>query len=591
MVLGYRKRLTLTYLLVILSALVLIGVYLTRAIQVYFIARLDDEMKAKTFLVSELTRRGLEEGRGVTAMDALTDRIGREIGLRVTVISPSGVVLGDSEEEPGTMENHATRPEVLESLKTGTGMAVRYSTTLGARLRYVAMPVTSADGERIVGFVRLAIPLSEVDQLVRIIRRFILHASVVAALTAVALSVLLARNVGSPLRDMAEAAREIARGDFRRKIRVASRDELGQLGDAFNYMAAELEHNITELSERKNRMETILAAMADGVIAVDPSGRILLVNRAACEMLGISEERARGRYVLEAVRNHDLAESLESARRGEADTREIRLRSPRQAYVGVLSAPIFEKEKDSMEGAVAVLHDVTELRRLEQIRTDFVSNVSHELRTPVTSIKGFVDTLLDGAMEDRETLRRFLGIISHETDRLTQIISDLLELSRLESKGTGMRKNPVSLRAVVDAALGIVHDKAQQRDIDITVDIDPAFPPVAADEALLVQVFVNLLDNAVKYTPEGGHVRVNACRVEGATRVDVSDTGIGIGPEHLPRVFERFYRIDKARSRQLGGTGLGLSIVKHIVERHGGQVSVASVPGEGSTFSFTLPDA
>lgn len=591
MVLGYRKRLTLTYLIVVLSSLLLIGVYLTKAIQGYFIARLDDEMKAKTFLVSELVRQGLEEGRGIDAMDPMADRIGREIGLRVTVMSPSGVVLGDSEEDPSTMENHATRPEVLESLKTGTGMAVRYSTTLGVRLRYVAMPVMSGDGDRVVGFVRLAMPLSQVDRLVRIIRQFILHASTLATLMAVILSVLLARSIGSPLRDMAEAAREIARGNFRRKIRAASPDELGQLGEAFNYMAAELERNISELAERKNRMETILAAMADGVIAVDPQGKILLVNRAACEMLGISEDRARGKYVLEAVRNHDLAESLESAVRGEADTREIRLRSPRQAYVGVLSAPIFENEKDAVAGAVAVLHDVTEIRRLEQIRTDFVSNVSHELRTPVTSIKGFVDTLLDGAMEDRETLKRFLGIISHETDRLIQIISDLLELSRLESKGTQVRKSPVSLRDVVEAAIGIVQDRARQRNIDIAVDIEPDFPPVPADEALLVQVFVNLLDNAVKYTPEGGHVKVSARREDCTTRVDVSDTGIGIAPEHLPRIFERFYRIDKARSRQLGGTGLGLSIVKHIVERHGGQVSVASTPGEGSTFSFTLPDA
>ncbi|MGE5592063.1 MAG: two-component system histidine kinase PnpS [Betaproteobacteria bacterium] len=591
MVTGYRKRLTLTYLIVVFSSLLIIGVYLTRSIQGYFIARLDQEMRAEAFLLSELVRPDLEDGRGIDVMDRVADDMGSKTGLRVTIMSSNGVVLGDSEEDPAAMESHATRPEVLESLKTGTGTAVRYSTTLGARLRYVAMPVMSEDGGRVVGFVRLAMPLSQVDRLAGIIRQLILQASVLVALMSAVLSVLLARSIGNPLRDMAEAAREIARGNFKRKIRVSSPDELGQLGAAFNHMAAELERSISELAERKNRMETILAAMADGVIAVDPYGRILLVNRAACEMLGVSEEQALGKYVLEAVRNHDLAEALESAMRGEADTREIKLRSPRQATIGVLSAPISESENGAVTGAVAVLHDVTEVRRLEQIRTDFVSNVSHELRTPVTSIKGFVDTLLEGAMDDRATLERFLGIISHETDRLAQIISDLLELSKLESKGTEVRKTPVSLRAVVEAALGIVRGKALQRDIHISVDISPDVPPVPADEALLVQVFVNLLDNAVKYTPEGGHVRVRAHREDGATRVDVSDTGIGIPPEHLPRIFERFYRVDKGRSRQLGGTGLGLAIVKHIVERHGGQVWVASTPGEGSTFSFTLPNA
>jgi len=591
MVAGYRRRLTLTYLMVVFSSLLIIGVCLTRSIQGYFIARLDQEMRAETLLLSELVRPDLENGRGMDVMDRVADDIGSKTGLRVTIMSSNGAVLGDSEEDPATMEGHATRPEVLESLKTGTGTAVRYSTTLGARLRYVAMPVMSRDGGRVIGFVRLAMPLSQVDRLTGIIRRLILQVSVLVALMAAGLSVLLARSIGNPLRDMAEAAREIARGNFKRKIRVSSPDELGQLGAAFNHMASELERSISELAERKNRMETILAAMADGVIAVDPYGRILLVNRAACEMLGVSEERALGKYVLEAVRNHDLAEALESAMRGEADTREIKLRNPRPATIGVLSAPILEGNNGAVTGAVAVLHDVTEVRRLEQIRTDFVSNVSHELRTPVTSIKGFVDTLLEGAMDDRATLERFLGIISRETDRLAQIISDLLELSKLESRGTEVRKTPVSLQAVVEAALGIVQGKALQRNIHISVEISPDLPPVPADEALLVQVFVNLLDNAVKYTPEGGQVQVRARQEDGATRVDVCDTGIGIPPEHLPRIFERFYRVDKGRSRQLGGTGLGLAIVKHIVERHGGRVWVASTPGEGSTFSFTLPNA
>ncbi|MEW5867078.1 MAG: two-component system histidine kinase PnpS, partial [Bacillota bacterium] len=486
------------------------------------------------------------------------------------------------------MENHGSRPEVLEALRAGIGVTTRYSATLGARLRYIAMPVES-DGA-VVGYVRLAMPLAQVERSTGVIGRFIANAAVLATLVGFVLSLVLARSIGNPLRDMALAARQIARGDFGRKIPVRGAgggDELGQLAESFNYMAEELERSISEISERKNRMETILSAMADSVVAVDRSGRILLMNRAACSMFGISEAQARGKYVLEAIRNHDLAESLNLARAGQADSRELRLHPPGPSYLRLHTAPILDR--NGISGAVAVLQDVTDLKRLEQVRTDFVSNVSHELRTPVTSIKGFVDTLLDGAMEDRETLHRFLGIISREADRLAQIISDLLELSSLESKGSEIRKSPVALRSVVDAALGVIQDKAEARNIRIDVEIEPDFPRVPGDEDLLVQVFVNLLDNAVKYTQEGGSVKVSASRDDGTTRVDVSDTGIGIAPEHLPRVFERFYRIDKARSRQLGGTGLGLSIVKHIVERHGGTVSVSSTPGKGSTFSFTLP--
>ncbi|MEW6228081.1 MAG: two-component system histidine kinase PnpS [Bacillota bacterium] len=586
--LGYRQRLVIGYLTVVFSSLLLVSVYLNRTIQGHFLSGLDNELKTYTLLASEIVRDELVGRRDTAAIDAIADDLGRRTGIRVTVIGADGVVLGDSERDPAAMENHGSRPEVLEALKAGIGATTRYSTTLGARLRYIAMPVSSNGA--VVGYVRLAMPLAQVERSAGVIGRFITNAAILATLVGLVLSLVLARSIGNPLRDMASAARQIARGDFGRKIPVRGAgggDELGQLAEAFNYMAGELERSISEISERKNRMETILSAMADSVVAVDRSGRILLMNRAACSMFGISEAQVRGKYVLEAIRNHDLAESLDLASAGQADTRELRLQTPRPSHLRLHTAPILDR--DGISGAVAVLQDVTDLRRLEQVRTDFVSNVSHELRTPVTSIKGFVDTLLDGAMEDRETLHRFLEVISREADRLAQIISDLLELSRLESRGSEIRKSPVALRSVVNAALGIVQDRAKARNIRIDVEIEPDFPRVPGDEDLLVQVFVNLLDNAVKYTQEGGNVKVSASRDDGTTRVDVSDTGIGIAPEHLPRVFERFYRIDRARSRQLGGTGLGLSIVKHIVERHGGTVSVSSTPGKGSTFSFTLP--
>lgn len=566
----------------------MIGAYVTRVVDRYFMTRLEHELKTETSLVSELVRESLLHPADPAALRATVAALGHEIGVRITVVDASGAVLADTDHDPATLDNHATRPEILQALQTGVGTAIRYSASLKTRLWYAAVRVTSEG--TVVGFVRLAVPLAQVDESIGAIRRSVLKAGLIALAAAFILSILVARSVGGPIKDMADAARQMACGDFHRRIPVRGRDELGQLAEAFNHMAVELERSIGELSERKDRMEAILSVMADGVLAVDRSGKILLANSAASRILGISEHQAFGRHLLEVVRNHELAESLQSATRGEPDTREVTLREPRLAHLMVHSAPIPERGTGTAAGAVAVLQDLTELRRLERVRTEFVSNVSHELRTPLTSVKGFVDTLLDGAMEDRDTLRRFLEIISKETDRLASIISDLLELSRLESGGTQVRKSPVSLGGVIDAALGVVRERASEKGIAVDVRIPSDLPPVPGDEALLVQVLVNLLDNAVKYTPEHGHVEVAARRQpDGSTRVDVSDTGIGIPAEHLPRVFERFYRVDRARSRQLGGTGLGLSIVKHIIERHGGTVSVSSTPGMGSIFSFVLP--
>jgi two-component system phosphate regulon sensor histidine kinase PhoR len=583
--LGYRQRLAATYLLVAAVSLLLISAYLSGAIQRHFVSGLDGELSTYATLAAEVIRGELDRAGDV---DTLAQELGRKTGLRVTVISLDGSVIGDSESDFRSMENHGDRPEIIEAHSVGVGLTTRYSTSLGAKLRYVAMPVVGAGGE-MMGYVRLAMSLADIERSAGTIRKFMANAAIIAAAAGTMLSVALSQSIGRPLNDMALAAREIAHGDFNARMPAQGNDELGQLSDAFNYMATELERNVGELSERKGRMETILSAMADGVVAVDSSRKIILVNRAACEMFDTSEEHAVGRFLLEVVRNRDLAESLEDAVHGSGNVRETRIFSPRHMHLRISAAPIADGAGPGAAGAVAVLQDVTELRKLEQVRQDFVANVSHELRTPVTSIKGFADTLLDGAMDESETRERFLRVIAREADRLAEIIADLLELSRLESKGTQILSSSVVLGDAVGVSIEAVCAKAVSAGVEIVNRLPAGLPEVAGDRGLIIQVLVNLLDNAVKYTPRGGTV-VATASVEGdMVKVSVIDTGAGIAPEHLPRIFERFYRADRSRSRQMGGTGLGLSIVRHIVELHGGEVSVESSLGKGSTFSFTLP--
>lgn len=586
--LGYRQRLSATYVLVVMISLLLITGCLTSAIHGHLVSRTDHELTTDAMLVAEVVRNMLVQTQSPAAIDLMADGLGAKTGLRVTVIAADGTVLGDSQGNPVSMENHGNRPEVLQAYRSGVGLITRYSVSLGSGLRYCAVPVTTSAGD-VIGYVRVAASLAQVEQSSAAVRGFMLNAVGIAAIAGVALSLVLSKGISDPLKNMATAARAIARGDFSRKVRARSNDELGQLAEAFNHMARELEQSVGEISRQKNQMETILSAMADGVVAVDASQRILLVNQAACDMFGARADQALNRHILEIVRNRDLADSLAIASAGSDDIRETTAQSPRALSLRIHAAPISGASGSGAAGAVAVLQDVTDLRRLELVRQDFVSNVSHELRTPVTSIKGFADTLLDGAMEDGETLRRFLELIDREADRLAHIISDLLDLSRLECTNASMPLSPVMISDAAQRALEAVQSKAEGKSIQVLLQIPAELPAVQGDEPLIVQVLVNLLENAVKYTPDGGSIVVSASCVGATVRVDVSDTGVGIPVEHLPRIFERFYRVDRARSRQLGGTGLGLSIVKHIVERHGGEAWASSVPGRGSTFSFTVP--
>lgn len=399
----------------------------------------------------------------------------------------------------------------------------------------------------------------------------------------------LARSLLLPLEIMLPATRRIASGDLEQRIEVDEDDELGLLARNLNDMVDRLRSNIREISNERNKIKAILASMKDAVLAVDQVGRVMFFNPAAEEMLGKREEVARQKYLLEIIRNHEVDRlAKEILDKGEPAEVELRLFPTSPRLFRVHGAPIIG-EQGRIVGAVLSLRDITELRRLEQMRTEFVANVSHELRTPLTSIRGFVETLLEGPLEDQKISRRFLEIINSEARRLQQLIEDLLTLSRLEHHTPEPVTKGASLKQALDRVLEVVRPLAQEKGVDLKVDIPEGFPPLCLPEHFLEQILLNLLDNGIKYTPRGGSVTVVAFQEGKKARVEVRDTGIGIPKESLPRVFERFYRVDKARSREMGGTGLGLAIVKHMVESHGGTVGVESTLGKGSNFYFIIP--
>jgi two-component system phosphate regulon sensor histidine kinase PhoR len=522
--------------------------------------------------------------------DAFAGRLARSSGARVTLIRPDGRVVADSERpgEAAALESHADRPEVRAALGGGVGRAVRRSATLQAPLLYVAIPVGPPG--RIAGALRLAVPASTMTVSQRRVREVMLAGGVVALLVALGIGLFVAGRVTRPVVDMQAIARRMSEGDFSARAPVRSPDEIGTLGRSLNVMAARLRDKIQDVDREQAKATAIVDGMVEGVIAVDGHDHILLMNERARALFRVAPSRGERRPFLEVVRNADLHEVFSESRRvpeGSVVRREIALAVPAQRIVQVHAVPLRLAATDV--GVVMVLHDVTELRRLEQIRTEFVANVSHELRTPLTAIHGYIETLLGGALDEPEHARRFLEIAYRHTERMGRLIDDLTDLSNIELGRIKLRMVPVDLPAAVDAALAIIRPRAQAGTVAVTSDLPGGLPAVQADPDRLAQILINLVDNAVKCTPAGGSVCVRATPREGGrVEVAVEDTGVGIPAVDLPRVTERFYRVDKARSRELGGTGLGLAIVKHLVLAHGGDLRIESELGRGTRVRFTL---
>jgi two-component system phosphate regulon sensor histidine kinase PhoR len=586
-------KLTLTLIGFVAISGAVAGLYLSRALQAFAVESLETRLGAVAAVAHEEAAAALRSGTPAS-MQELVGRIARSTGARVTLIAPDGRVLGESARGLGdlaAMDNHADRPEVRAALAGRQGRDLRHSTTIAAPLLYVAVPVR-VDG-RLVGALRLALPVSAVTASYATLHQVMLAGGAVTLLVALGIGVFVAGRVTRPVVEMQSIARQMSEGSFLVRAPTGSTDEIGMLGRSLNVMAGRLREKIGDLGQEQAKVTAILDAMVEGVVAVDGQEHVLLMNEQARAMFALGSARGEGKPFLEVIRNADLHEIFRAVHAGgeAALQREIELTSPpRILGVNAVRLAASGDRSAAGPGVVLVLHDVTALRQLERVRTEFVANVSHELRTPLTAIQGYLETLLSGALEERENARRFLEIALRHSERLGRLLNDLTDLSNIELGKVALRREPVRVDEVVASVVGIIAPRAARAKVDVTSHVPPDRPQVPADRDRLAQILINLVDNAVKYTPEGGSVTVTARRVaESTIETAVTDTGIGIPPADLPRITERFYRVDRARSRELGGTGLGLAIVKHLVMAHGGQLGIESEQERGTSVRFTLP--
>jgi two-component system phosphate regulon sensor histidine kinase PhoR len=581
--LGIRGKLFLASLAVIGLATLAGEHFLTRALEAQLVEGIRADLLVRARLVAQRAAEALRSGEAIAANDALADELGAAAGVRVTLVHRDGTVLGDSEVERqrvGSLENHGQRPEIAQAMASGDGSAVRTSNTVHARLLYVAVPIVRDD--QVLGAARVAMPLKHIEQTLNDFRASLALAALFALVIAALLSGLAAQLVSRNVRALTGAARRMANGDLSLRTRVGGHDEIGALGAALDQLARSLSRSMEEVRSERDLVNGILHGMAEGVLVVGADGRIVLTNPALKAMLLLAAD-PHGKYVLHLIRNADLIELLERARSGETPEMELELAGLMPRRVLVRAVALHGEPKS----VLAVFVDVTELRRLESVRRDFVANASHELRSPLTTIRAAAETL-SSIEDDPEGTRRFAALIERNAERLQNLVDDMLELSRIESRELQLQPETIALEPLAERVVAQQAHRAQLKAIAIERDV-AAVPAVQADRRALEHVLGNLLDNALKYCPEGSRVRIAATVDEDRVRVAVSDNGPGIGAEHLPRLFERFYRVDAGRSRELGGTGLGLAIVKHLIEAMGGTVAVDSRPGAGSTFSFTLP--
>ncbi|MEA1990974.1 MAG: ATP-binding protein [Thermodesulfobacteriota bacterium] len=578
-----------SYLLITIISLIAVTWYASVSLKHFFLEQTASDLKVRAHLFEKQVLEHIDP-LDEKAIDLLCKKIGKSAATRITIILPSGKVVGDSEKDPARMDNHVDRPEFIEALNRPSGISTRYSRTLEKDMMYVGIPVKKKN--HILAVVRTSVPVNDIDLVLKSMKIKITFGCLVVAVFAAILSLFVSRRITRPIEQIKIWAESIARGELQLRPPVAESEEIGALSESLNRMAIELREHIDTVMRQRNEIEAVLSSMVEGVIAVDMEERVISMNHAAAKMFGCDFAEAQGRSIQEVVRNTVLQEFVKNALSSqEAVEKEIVLYSNGDRFLNGHGTLLRDAEGKQI-GALIVLNDVTRLLRLEKIRREFVANVSHEIKTPITAIKGFVETLRDGAVENHEDAERFLEIISKHVDRLEAIIEDLLSLSRIEQEAE--REKVVldegRIKDVLETAIQICEAGTMAKKIE--VELSCAKEMVAnLDPQLLEQAIVNLIDNAIKYSNDGGTVRVEALQRENEIIISVHDQGCGIEKKHLSRLFERFYRADKARSRQMGGTGLGLAIVKHIAQAHGGRVAVESIPGKGSTFSIHLPMA
>jgi two-component system phosphate regulon sensor histidine kinase PhoR len=580
---GLFKRILVLYIVILVLALLGAELVVTRTVRDDRIGSLQDTLSIQAGLIARDVPFA-----AIVPLDALCRELKKLTHTRVTIIATDGKVLGDSDHDSSTMDNHRDRIEIRQADLNIVGSAIRRSDTLATDLLYVARKIVHNGQVR--GFIRLSMPLQDLDASVNRLRlKIIIAVTFILAVTGtlIFLQIDRIRRLTVQVRDFAQS---MARGMLGRRLFLRRAGEFEEIADSLNTMALSLQSDIKTLRDDKAKFETALLGISDGVLLLDQTGRVELANRAFHEMFGVTSDII-GKPFLEVVRNHILADMVREAHeRHLPASGELDIAYPRQLYLFATALPIVQESlrEDRYRGTVVALHDITQLKKLEQVRKDFVANVSHEIKTPITAILGFSETLLSGALDDREHAGKFIETIRANSQRINNLVDDLMTISKIELGVIKVEKSDVAFEDVADAVIAILKDKAARRDLSLTTSISPGVGTIQADRDRLIQILTNLVDNAIKFTERGG-VNFGVVEENGRMTIFVEDTGIGVPEKHLSRLGERFYRVDTARSRTMGGTGLGLAIVKHLVKAHGWDMKIESSPGKGTRVSITLP--
>ncbi len=574
------------FLLVILLSLLILGWYTSIGLKHFYLQQIATDLESRSRLVGEIIAEPLFQKKKDN-VQIFCRSLGKELSTRFTVILPSGKVIGDSEKDPSQMDNHSDRPEIKQALSGRVGVSSRYSYTLKRNMMYVAVPLFQ--NNKIAVVVRSSLPVTIFSHVLSTIYRRTLLVGLIVALGAGLISLVLSSRIQKPIEKLKEGAIRFGEGDLSHRMHVSEPDELRTLGEAMNLMASQLGERLQTITYQRNELKGILSSMTEGVLVVNREEKIVRVNTAAVKFFDINPEEAEGKSIQEVIRNSRLQRFIQKTLTSKDPQEEEFVLSNNEKYFIQTHGTILRGVEGEIIGALVVVNDVTRMKKLENIRREFVANVSHELKTPITAIKGSLETLKEGAIQNPKDTLRFLDIITKNTERLKSIIEDLLSLSKIEQDAEQnlIRLEEENIKDVLEQAVSLCQSRAAEKGIRIDMVCDDKLK-AKINPHLLEEAVVNLLDNAVKYSKPNSKVRVEGIKEKDEVIIKVQDWGCGIEKKYLSRIFERFYRVDKARSRRLGGTGLGLAIVKHIAQVHGGSVTVESIPGKGSTFSIHL---
>ncbi len=570
---SFFSKIFIGYLIIIFALSSLILLLSLNTVQEFYRDMLAESLKTLAITLTPEVDHFLDTGR-TKELDGFIKDLGRKIHTRVTVIAADGIVLADSDENTPSMENHSHRLEVVEALQGKTGKSVRFSSTANEDMLYVAVPIEK--NGKVTGVVRTSLYLKDIDKLLTKLNYHVAWVSLGIVLIALLGALLISNSVVQPIKKLTSAAGNVASGDFGVRVFLKNKDELRELADTFNRMNEEMQRMFTELSQQKEELNSIIHSLQEGLLVVDSQGKIIRANQSFRRIVG--DQAVEGKFYWQTMRNPQFAELLKKAGTEKRNfTEEL-----------TFGDRIFMCSVTPLEGGeeiVSIFHDITEIKNIERMKKDFVINVSHELRTPLTAIKGYAETLRNEV--ETAPSQRYVEIIERNTDRLIHIVNDLLLLSSLEEKAT-LELEDIDLRGFLENVIRIFDQRLKDKHLSLVMDVEGDLPTIKADPFKLEQMLLNLLDNALKYT-DRGEITVSGDVRDKSVRIQVRDTGIGIPKDDLPRIFERFYVVDKSRSRKSGGTGLGLSIVKHIVLLHNGTIDIESAPGQGTAVTVTLP--